>query len=205
MEKQVCKCRLWIVKLWITVKLVRFFLILKDFDFFKVVWKGAYAIIITCCFSAFCKLVKEEIALEPGQYYISLYTFCIKKVSIWMKQVKQISYCIHGRKWVKSILSHSWTSWNKTELQLLSRDKWEISPQLTWEAKTGEHVLGEVDPLLAPCWHGKVGPANRETLKQSARKKRRIFKTLFKELSKLKKYFSESFCKSQQEMVLLGF
>lgn len=81
-------------------KISQLFLIFKAFDFLKVLWKGAYAIIITCCFSAFHKLVKEEIALESGQHYISLYIFLYKE-SKHMKQVEQISYCTHWRTMVE--------------------------------------------------------------------------------------------------------
>ena len=87
-------------------KISQLFLILKDFDFFKVVWKGAYAIIITCCFSAFRKLVKEEIALGPGQYYISLYTFLYKE-SKHMNETGEANKLLHPWKKMGEIYSES--------------------------------------------------------------------------------------------------
>lgn len=81
---------------------------------------------------------------------------------------------------------------------------WEIALQLTREAKEGEHVLDERDPLLTPYRHGKTGLTNREMLKQSARKKKECLEHDLSNWAN-KKYFSESFCKSQQGMVLLLF
>lgn len=162
-------------------KISQLFLVLKAFDFLKVLWKGAYAIIITCRFSAFHKLVKEEIALEPGQCYISLHAFLCKE-SKHMNETGEANKVLPPReKTGGNLFWTGCTSWNRIELHLFSQVNWEIALQLAREAKQG--VLHKVDPVLTPCRYGKVGHQPTEKRSNNSRKKG-TFRTWFKPLSK---------------------
>lgn len=75
-------------------KISQLFLILRAFDFVKVLRKVAYAVIITRWFSAFQKLVKEEITLKLGQCYVSLYIFLCKE-SKHMNETGETNKLLH--------------------------------------------------------------------------------------------------------------
>lgn len=58
------------------------YLILRTFDFLKVLREVAYTITITCWFYTFQKLVKEKIALKQDNVKFLCIYFCVKRVSI---------------------------------------------------------------------------------------------------------------------------
>lgn len=119
--------------------------------------------------------------------------FCVKRVSIWMKQVKQISYCIHGKKWVKFILSLVETAKIKSYSYLSKITGKLLCNSHQRQKKMGMNWIKWMPYSDTLKWHfyrhRKVAPANGEMLEQSIKKKRGMFRALFNQLSKQKIFF----------------